>query len=105
MKKILLIFLLFAMVTSTYSDQTDLDKDISLARKIFQTEKEKHSCILSPKETEDAAKKLFKIGKYNHRDLVRSGSNDDKVNCRAKISCRGKRRPRLGILDFEAKQL
>ena len=64
MKKILLIFLLFAMVTSIYSNQTDLDKDISLARKIFQTEKEKHSCILSPKETEDAAKSYLKLGLF-----------------------------------------
>ena len=61
MKKVSLIFLLFATVTSIYSNQTDLDKDISLARKIFQTEKEKHSCILSSKETEEAAKSYLKL--------------------------------------------
>ncbi len=61
MKNILLIFLLLTMFAPVYSDQADLNKDILLAEKIFQMEKEKHSCILSSKEAEDVAKNYLKL--------------------------------------------
>ena len=59
MKNILLIFLLLTMFAPVYSDQPDLNKDILLAKKIFQMEKEKHSCILSSKEAEDVVPRII----------------------------------------------
>lgn len=93
MKKILLIFLLFAMVTSIYSDQTDLDKDISLARKIFQTEKEKHSCILSPKETEDAAKSYLKLENITTETLSETAQMMTKLIAGLRLVVEGKEDP------------
>ena len=61
MKNILLILLLSAMLVPVYSDQPDLDRDILFAKKIFQMEKEKHSCILSSEEAEEVAGNYLKL--------------------------------------------
>lgn len=101
MKNVLLTFWLLAMFVSAYSDQSDLNKEILLAKKIFQIEKEKHGCILSSKEAEDVAKNYLKLENITVESLSDAAQMMTKLIAALRLVVEKKEDPSLVYLKLK----